>query len=391
MASKGILQSRDFEKRLAALTRDYGKHVYSELFRVLAHIELAPAAAESQWKEVLRHQVEMSKGIGRTVDIRVAMLDHFLAIRKKLKNPTILEFRVYQATERSSVQDELTGLYNYRYFNTNLEREYRRATRYGGVLSVAIFDIDNFKLYNDQNGHVAGNTVLYKIARIMKTKVRDVDTLARYGGEEFAVILPETTKQGAMMVAERIRHGIEAADFPFTNRMPGGKLTISGGVATSPFDGKTATMLLENADRALYLAKGEGKNCIKTFLTETRSFTRVPAKIVGQFRLLSRHTGHLSTKNLSKNGLLFESVAPIPIGSIMELTIRLTPKKTIRFKASVVRVESAAPRNGKNGSKTGGKSASDDRYDIGVVITKISPADRKSLDHFIEHQQSKGE
>ncbi len=379
MASKGVLQSRQLEKQLASLERDYGRHTYSELFRVLAHIELSPAAAEKQWKEVIAHQMEMSRRMGRTVDIRVAMLDHFLSIRRKLKNPTILEFRVYRATERSSVQDELTGLFNYRYFNHTLEREFRRTARYGGVMSIAIFDIDNFKLYNDQNGHVAGNTVLYKIARIMKSKVRDVDTLARYGGEEFAAILPETTKQGAMMVAERIRHAIEAASFPFANRMPGGKLTVSGGVATSPFDGKTATILLENADRALYLAKGEGKNCVKTFLTETRSFTRVPAKVVGQFRLLSRHTGHIATKNLSKNGILFESRAPMPIGSIMELTIRLTHRKTIRFKASVVRVE-ATP-----GNKDG------DRFDIGVVITKISIQDRKALDHFIEHQQPAGE
>lgn len=368
MASKGILETRQFDKKFASLLEEYGKHAYAELFRVLAHIELSPSAAEAQWREVARHQAELSRKMGRTVDIRVAMLDHFLSVRKKLKNPTILEFRVYQATERSSMQDELTGLYNYRYFNQTLEREFRRTTRYGGVLSVAIFDIDNFKLYNDQNGHVAGNTVLYKIARIMRSKVRDVDTLARYGGEEFACIFPETTKQGAMMVAERIRHAVEAASFPFANRMPGGKVTISGGVATCPFDGKTATLLLENSDRALYLAKGEGKNCIKTFLTETRSFTRVPARIVGQYRLLSRHTGQISTKNLSKNGLLFEARAPMPIGSIIEMTVKLTPRKSVSFKSSVVRVES-------------GKG---DRYDIGVVITKISAYDRKILDHFIE-------
>ncbi|MCW5828067.1 MAG: diguanylate cyclase [Deltaproteobacteria bacterium] len=368
MASKGVLKSREFGRKLDGLTREYGKQAYSELFRVLAHVDLKPAVAESHWREVVAHQKDMATRMGRPVDLRVAMLDHFLTIRRKLKNPTILEFRVYQATERSSIQDELTGLYNYRYFNNALDREFRRSTRYGGVLSVLIFDIDNFKLYNDQNGHVAGNAVLYKIAKIMKTKVRDVDTLARYGGEEFAIILPETTKQGAMMVAERIRHAIEAAAFPFSAKMPGGKLTVSGGLATSPFDARTATALLENADRALYLAKGEGKNCVRTFITETRSFTRVPAKVLGQFRLLSHHTGIIATKNLSKNGLLFESKAPMPIGSIIELGIRLTQRKSIRLKASVVRVESAG----------------ENRFDIGVIITRISAADRKALDHFID-------
>lgn len=171
-----------------------------------------------------------------------------------------------------SVIDDLTTLYNRRHFRRVATKEFRRAQRYGHPLTVSILDVDHFKLYNDQNGHEEGNRALRKIAQILKSSFRTSDTVCRYGGEEFVVILPETEKGmsfvpeardsqfGAFRFLDRVRTRIESAQFTNEASLPGGKLTISGGVASYPTDAETLDELIEAADRSLYLAKAEGRN-----------------------------------------------------------------------------------------------------------------------------------
>ena len=171
-----------------------------------------------------------------------------------------------------SIIDDLTTLYNRRFFRRYLDREFRRALRYKRPLTLAILDLDHFKAFNDLNGHEAGNRALRKIGEILKTSFRNTDIACRYGGEEFAVILPETDKgagfvpdgenesMGAFRFLERVRAKIEEEKFENEERLPSGKLTISGGVASYPADAETVEDLLEAADRSLYLAKAEGKN-----------------------------------------------------------------------------------------------------------------------------------
>jgi diguanylate cyclase (GGDEF)-like protein len=171
-----------------------------------------------------------------------------------------------------SIIDDLTTLYNRRFFRRYLDREFRRALRYKRPLTLAILDLDHFKLFNDLNGHEAGNRALRKIGEILKTSFRTTDIACRYGGEEFAVILPETEKGagfvpdgeesglGAYRFLERVRARIEEERFENEENLPGGSLTISGGVASYPTDAETVEDLLEAADRSLYLAKAEGRN-----------------------------------------------------------------------------------------------------------------------------------
>lgn len=164
--------------------------------------------------------------------------------------------------------DGLTGLYNHRHFHERLEQEIARSSRFGTVFSVIIADIDLFKVYNDNYGHLAGDEVLRRIGEYIKSSIRSIDIAARYGGEEFGVILPETRLMDAQVVGERIRKTIEAKTN--SRAMP---VTISVGVASWPIDGVMKEELINRADKALYFAKQSGRNrvCLSTDLVDTNS------------------------------------------------------------------------------------------------------------------------
>jgi len=172
---------------------------------------------------------------------------------------------LFRHTRELSITDELTGLYNRRYFNQRYEREVLRAKRYKRPLSVIMVDIDYFKNYNDINGHILGDEVLKKVANSLESNLRKADIVARYGGEEFVILLPEIDKNQADQVAEKLRLAIEKGKFPREEFQPKGTVTISLGLATLPDDSSNSQELLECADRALYRAKANGRNCVATY------------------------------------------------------------------------------------------------------------------------------
>ncbi len=169
--------------------------------------------------------------------------------------------RKHYIMHRMATVDGLTNVYNRRFFSEQLIREFNRAHRYKSQLSLIMIDIDHFKVFNDTNGHLAGDKVLSTVAQILKSNCRDADLVARYGGEEFAVILPETDLHKGLIVAEKIRSSVETHAFKFGEKQPGGKLTISLGVATKTDDVEEANDLINHADKALYRAKKKGRNC----------------------------------------------------------------------------------------------------------------------------------
>jgi len=162
--------------------------------------------------------------------------------------------------EKEAITDGLTGLYNHRHFYNRLEFEINRAARANSPVSVLIFDVDNFKKYNDRYGHPKGDEVLRKCAAAIRESVRSVDIAARYGGEEFAVILAETDKEGAIVAAENIRRAIEELRFSDEEGDTTHNVTVSIGVSSYPADTKEVNDLVKKADDALYTAKMEGKN-----------------------------------------------------------------------------------------------------------------------------------
>lgn len=160
--------------------------------------------------------------------------------------------------ERLAVTDGLTGLFNHRRFQESLHSELLRCERHKRPLAVLMLDVDFFKRVNDSMGHPAGDELLRRLAEVLSRDLRATDLISRYGGEEFAVLLPETTKAEAMQVAERMREAVEQKINE--TRAWTQTITVSIGVATFPEDGKTAEVVLDAADQALYVAKRQGRN-----------------------------------------------------------------------------------------------------------------------------------
>jgi two-component system, cell cycle response regulator len=172
---------------------------------------------------------------------------------------------LHQEAQRLSVTDSLTGLWNFRYFQLQADREMESAGRFQRDLSLLIVDIDHFKAVNDRYGHQVGDEVLVEVARRIRDATRVPDVVARYGGEEFVVLLPGTPAEGAVATAERIRRAVGGAPVLVEGAHRAGSdlalaVTCSVGVAAYPDHGRTVAGLLRSADVAMYAAKNHGRN-----------------------------------------------------------------------------------------------------------------------------------
>lgn len=188
-------------------------------------------------------------------------ITHFVVVLQDVSAQKELEERLREL----SATDGLTHIANRRAFDEALVREWERALRSGGPLSVIMADIDFFKRYNDQYGHVAGDACLQQVAAALKAGVRQGgDLVARYGGEEFVVVLPGADEDAARAVAEALRQRVEALALPHDGNPATGVVTISLGVATcAPVRGREPTALVEAADKQLYRAKEGGRNRVE--------------------------------------------------------------------------------------------------------------------------------
>ncbi len=162
-----------------------------------------------------------------------------------------------------SYTDDLTGIYNHRFFIQQLTLEVERQARYASPLSLLMIDIDYFKHYNDTNGHLAGDQVLRAIAFLIQRGVRQTDVVARYGGEEFSAILINAGREKAFEIAERVRRNVADTRIPNEEAQPNKNLTVSIGVATFSSSISTLKDLIREADHALYRAKKAGRNRIE--------------------------------------------------------------------------------------------------------------------------------
>lgn len=171
------------------------------------------------------------------------------------------------------ITDDLTGLYNSRYFFEQIEYEVERSKRYHSPLSLVFFDLDHFKSVNDNHGHLTGSRLLSEVGAIVQRNIRKADKAARYGGDEFVIILPHTDKAGSKRFAEKLLKELRQTKF-FSNS--GVHLSVSGsfGVAAFPDDSSSATELISAADEAMYRAKESGRNAVAVAGDSPKSSSR---------------------------------------------------------------------------------------------------------------------
>jgi diguanylate cyclase (GGDEF)-like protein len=172
-----------------------------------------------------------------------------------------IETEYHEEIYRLTIMDPLSDIHNKRYFLDYLDRELARSIRHHRPLSLALFDIDRFKEINDQFGHLGGDQVLRELADVVKKTVRREELFARYGGEEFALVWPETTREKAVLLSDRVRKLVESHSFSYNENSF--RLSISLGVITTEGEPSlTLTDLVRQADEKLYLAKQSGRNCV---------------------------------------------------------------------------------------------------------------------------------
>ncbi|MBU4126119.1 MAG: diguanylate cyclase [Proteobacteria bacterium] len=356
------------------LEKCFGNRIYLEILRLLTQIEFEPEEAQRHWFNVLEHRKNLQKNMGRDVGFRVALCDYFTNIHPKLKNLIFVEVDLFLQKERSALIDELTGLYNRRFFNRVLKREIEHSKRYNQPFSLLMLDIDNFKEYNDIYGHQAGDRALNEFAQILKQNARLIDHVIRYGGEEFAVILPRADIKQAKLSAERHLIAVETHKFSGQERLSSGNFTVTIGVATYPINAQDGLELIQKADEALYIGKQKGRNRVSISIDERRRKFRYPLHVEMLFRLrdsaeklLNRGT----TRNISQVGLLCQTNKPFNTGLMLEVVLRHP------FDGSELKLMARSARLEKNPEK-------DQSYFLGLSIELGSEKEEKALQAILE-------
>ena len=184
----------------------------------------------------------------------------------------------HRALEQKSTTDELTALWNRRHLNQAFAAELTNAEQTGKPLCVIAIDVDNFKLFNDQFGHLKGDEILVFLGELLRAKLKPTDVAARYGGEEFIILLPGSTIQEAMLKAEEIRLGFAESTAAEHEQ----RVSLSAGVACWPDNGRTAESLIEAADQALYSAKALGRDRVEVAVRGEDENPNLP-QAVGSF------------------------------------------------------------------------------------------------------------
>ncbi len=218
---------------------------------------------------------------GANIELSLLNMSYEQMNRELVQAKMQLENLTSELEEKNSYLEEianldgLTEIYNHRFFQEFLDKEISRSIRRETELSLVLADIDSFKKFNDFHGHQAGDYVLKEVASLCTGLIREYDLMARYGGEEFVFVLPETTQDEAVIVAEKIRAAVEQHAFSFDEDEY--RVTISFGVASFEQDGKPMmkkSELIEQADKALYSAKKKGRNRVEPFVEKTGWFSK---------------------------------------------------------------------------------------------------------------------
>ncbi|PYT11794.1 MAG: hypothetical protein DMF51_14605 [Acidobacteria bacterium] len=335
-------------RRLEQIRTQSGIQVYAALLLILTGLAFEESEARRHWEEILKHRRALGQSLQRDLGLRVAVLDYFVNVNRQLTSPRLIDLSLADRPDPSSPIDARTGLWNGRQFLSALQKEIRRAKRYRLDLTVLYLDIDDFREINERHGELVGDVLLREVAILIKNKIRDIDMAARLAGEEFALILPETERMGAFLVAERVRKEMERH---FLRRDIDGRpiaMTVTIGMAKYPEDAAIADRLVRRAEEAMHQAKARGGNAVGVYYRERRNYIRfdvsrqqvrirvTPADPSAQAPQEDRH----EPLNISRSGLLFESDTPYAIGDEVIIVCQDgRDQARVTLRARIVRIE----------------------------------------------------
>lgn len=329
------------------------------------------------WNSILEHQKLLKETLHRDISIQSALLDYLLSIEYRHEEAKQIELPPAEKVPYTSIIDPLTGLYNDRYFQVILDAELKRAKQYDLPLTLLMLDIDNFGMYTALFGHETGDIALNEAAVVLKKNSRKEDMLFRLRKNRFAIVLLNISRESAHRFGERLREAIEAHHFKGEDKLPTKKLTVSGGIAIYPDDGKNSTTLIMAAEEALITAKQSGKNRILEYSIKRRKTPRIDIEIEGRYQIEGRKDIKpqlIRTKNISESGCLVTASNDIPIGGRIILNLKLPNGNIIKPKGEIVRI-----------------SRKETSRDISIAIrfSDIVPVDLMNLRNFIEKELTK--
>ena len=379
-------------ERLDAITHESGIGAHAALLLILTQQPMDETEARAMWQAVLAHRDHLTAALARDVGVRVALVDYLVHVNRRLTHPTLIDLSLADARRRHAHLDATTGLADAEAFRAAVQNELRRARRYDQTTSVLSIDLDDFARHNAEQGRLVCDRLLRETAILLGNNSRDIDIAARPGEDEFALLLPETDRNGALLVAERFRVGTETFFARREGRHGPVGLTASVGVASYPDDATTAEELLRRAAEALYRAKAAGKNAIHAFTAERRRYLRFDLE-PGRFEievLAPPGTEADGLRNLSRNGLLFTSPAPLALGEKIELRLADTADggSPLRLQGWVVRLE-ALPEALPAGRGADAEELIEDRFEIGVAFDMDWGEGADDLLTFLERAQRK--
>jgi diguanylate cyclase (GGDEF)-like protein len=381
--------------RLEAISTETGIGAHAALLLILCRLAFEDAEARTHWNRIIAHRASLSRTLGRDIGVRVALFDYFINVNRRLVQPTLIDLEMVDSGEHAGQIDSLTGLADDRSFRAAVQSETRRAKRYGQRVSVVLFDLDDFAQVNQNAGELVADRVLRETAILLSNKIRDIDFASRPGEDELALVLPETGRNGALLVAERFRREVEDH---FSRREVAGRpldLTVSGGVGCYPEDAAAPETLLERAAQALYRAKASGKNAVSVYQPERRRFLRFDLE-PGRFEvevLTSKEIGRARPKNLSRNGIVFASPEALEVGEEIEVRLidgepdRASP---LRIRGRVVRLEEIPLADRERPAAGVEPVEIPDRYEVGVAFDLDGSETEPTLLEFLERARAGG-
>jgi diguanylate cyclase (GGDEF)-like protein len=315
-----LANSKQDECRLLLTVDDlqltHGDRIYPLVFQTLYNLDLTVETAKSFWQEATSGQHQSTS----LTSLRAVLFDYLYTRTDQLKDPRVIDAQKLEKLRHNAVTDGLTHLYNQSHFKQELGTLlFKLNNRAGSIFSLLLFDLDHFKQFNDRNGHLLGDRILAEVGQIIGSLVPAGALAARYGGEEFAVILPDTSLDQAIILAEKIRATIEQTRFDGEDRLDKGNLTISGGVASYPAAGKSTAAMIAHADSKLYQAK-VSRNCISPKPTDSRGIVRYAFRSIVELRNTESSAFSYSlSADISYTGMLLKTDLAPAIGKQVEL------------------------------------------------------------------------